>query len=136
MAFFADADEVERYIGGVFDAAADHSADGPELKTGDLVMKVVHTDSDVVMNVIMREPYQVVFGAMPGEPDITLMMRAETADQFWRGEYNLAAGVAKGEVQASGPVNLDGRQRLNILKLVPLTKPLFALYRELYAKRG
>jgi hypothetical protein len=37
-------------------------------------------------------------------------------------------GMAKGEVKAKGPVN-------KILKLVPLTKPLFAMYRELIAEK-
>ena len=50
------------------------------------------------------------------------------ADQFWRGEYNLALGLAKGQVKAKGPVN-------KILKLVPLTKPLFPMYREKVSKK-
>ncbi|MCU1449737.1 MAG: hypothetical protein JWP02_1907, partial [Acidimicrobiales bacterium] len=45
-----------------------------------------------------------------------------------RGKYNLAVGLAKGEVKAKGPVS-------KILKLVPLTKPLFPLYRELVAEK-
>jgi len=57
-------------------------------------------------------------------PDITLIMRGDIADKFWRGDYNLAVGLAKGQVKAKGPVN-------KILKLVPLTKPLFPNYREL-----
>lgn len=50
------------------------------------------------------------------------------ADRFWRGNYNLAVGLAKGEVKAKGPVS-------RILKLVPLAKPLFPLYRELIAEK-
>ena len=55
-------------------------------------------------------------------------MKADTGDKFWRGEYNLAVGLAKGEVKAKGPVN-------KILKLVPLTKPLFPMYREIVAEK-
>jgi hypothetical protein len=47
---------------------------------------------------------------------------------IWRGDYNLAVGLAKGEVKAKGPVN-------KILKLVPLTKPLFPMYREAIAEK-
>jgi putative sterol carrier protein len=61
-------------------------------------------------------------------PDITLIMRADTADKFWRGDYNLTVGLAKGEVKAKGPVN-------KILKMVPLTKPLFPVYRDLVAEK-
>ena len=55
-------------------------------------------------------------------------MKADTADKFWRGKYNLAVGLAKGEVKAKGSVN-------KILKLVPLTKPLFPVYRDLIAPK-
>jgi putative sterol carrier protein len=80
------------------------------------------------MNIIMRDPMQVVAGPIDEEADVTLMMRADIADKFWRGDYNLAVGMAKGEVKAKGPVN-------KILKLVPLTKPLFPMYRELIAEK-
>jgi hypothetical protein len=55
-------------------------------------------------------------------------MRADIADQYWRGRYNLAVGLAKGQVKAKGPVN-------KILKLVPLTKPLFPVYNELVSEK-
>jgi putative sterol carrier protein len=128
MAFFADANEVDKYIGGVFRAAADHPESGPKFKTADLIMKVIYTDPDIEMNILMRDPMQVIAGPIDEEADVTLMMRADTADKFWRGEYNLAVGMAKGEVKAKGPVN-------KILKLVPLTKPLFPMYRELIAEK-
>jgi hypothetical protein len=55
-------------------------------------------------------------------------MAADIADKFWRGEYNLAVGLAKGAVKSKGPVN-------TILKLVPLTKPLFPIYKDLTAEK-
>ena len=128
MAFFADANEVDKYIGGVFRAAAEHPENGPKFKQANLVMKVIYTDPDVEMNILMRDPMQVVIGPVDDEADVTLMMKADTADKFWRGEYNLAVGMAKGEVKAKGPVN-------KILKLVPLTKPLFPMYREAIAEK-
>ena len=68
----------------------------------------------------------------PGEEnedaDVKLYMPADIADKYWRGEYNLAVGLAKGQVKAKGPVN-------KILKLVPLTKPLFPMYREMIAEK-
>jgi len=128
MAFFADANEVDKYIGGVFRAAAEHPESGPKFQAANLIMKVIYTDPDIEMNILMRDPMQVVAGPIDEEADVTLMMRADTADKFWRGDYNLAVGMAKGEVKAKGPVN-------KILKLVPLTKPLFPMYRELIAEK-
>jgi putative sterol carrier protein len=128
MPYFADANEVDKYIGGVFRLAADHPEVGEKMKAANLVMRVLYTDPDVEMNVIMRDPMQVVSGPVDEAPDVTLAMPADIADKFWRGEYNLAVGLAKGQVKAKGPVN-------KILKLVPLTKPLFPMYRELVAEK-
>ena len=60
--------------------------------------------------------------------DVKLFMPADIGDRFWRGEYNLAVGLARGQVKAKGPIN-------KILKLVPLTKPLFPIYREMIAEK-
>ncbi|WP_226354661.1 MULTISPECIES: SCP2 sterol-binding domain-containing protein [unclassified Pseudonocardia] len=129
MGFFADSNEVDKYIGGVFRAANDHPESGPKMRAADINLRVLYTDPDTEMWVKMHEPaLDVHTGADEDKADITLMMRADTGDKFWRGEYNLAVGLAKGEVKAKGPVN-------KILKLVPLTKPLFPMYRELVAEK-
>jgi putative sterol carrier protein len=129
MAFFNDAAEVDTYIGGVFRAANGHSESGPKLRAAGIVLKVYYTDPACEMTIAMREPtIEVSIGPTDEKADITLMMSADTGDKFWRGEYNLAVGLAKGEVKAKGPVN-------KILKLVPLTKPLFPIYRDLVAEK-
>jgi putative sterol carrier protein len=128
MPFFTDASEIDKYIGGIFRAVADHPDNGPKFKQANLVMQVLYTDPDAEMNIVMRDPMEVVAGPIDAEPDVTLMMKADTADKFWRGEYNLAVGMAKGEVKAKGSVN-------KVLKLVPLTKPLFPMYREAIAEK-
>lgn len=129
MGYFADAAEVDKYIGGVFRAAADHPESGPKMKAADMILKVYYTDPAVEMNVIMRpDGMTTSLGAIEEKPDVVMMMKSDTGDKFWRGDYNLAVGLAKGEVKAKGPVN-------KILKLVPLTKPLFPMYRELVAEK-
>lgn len=128
MAFFADGNEVDKYIGGVFRAASEHPESGPKLRAANVNMRVLYSDPDVEMNILMQEQMEVILGQSDAKPDVTLAMRADTGDKFWRGEYNLAVGLAKGEVKAKGPVN-------KILKLVPLTKPLFPMYRELVAEK-
>ncbi|MFT4397872.1 hypothetical protein ACLTEW_23350 [Gordonia lacunae] len=128
MGFFKDAAELDAYIGGVFRDAGDHPESGPKLRAANIVMRVLYNDPDCEVTIAFQEDYKVIEGPADLTPDITLLMRGDTADQFWRGEYNLAVGLAKGEVKAKGPVN-------KILKLVPLTKPLFPMYREKVAKK-
>ena len=128
MAFFKDAAELDEYIGGVFRDAGEHPESGPRLKAAKIVMRVLYNEPDCEMTLVFKDDYQVIMGPTDIKPDVTLLMRGDTADQFWRGEYNLAPGLAKGQVKAKGPVN-------KILKLVPLTKPLFPMYREKVAKK-
>lgn len=128
MGYFNDAGEIDKYIGGTFRKAAEHPEVGGKLRAAGVVLKIVYTDPDCEMTVAFQDPMTVDMGDGPRDPDITLTMDADTADKYWRGEYNLAVGLAKGQVKAEGPVN-------KILKMVPLTKPLFPLYRERVAEK-
>lgn len=129
MAFFQSSEEIDQYIGGVFRAAAEHPESGPKFRATNMVVRILYTDPAAELNIIMREPeMQVVLGECSEPADVTLAMKADTGDKFWRGEYNLAVGLTRGEVKAKGPVN-------KILKLVPLTKPMFPIYRDLVAEK-
>ena len=128
MGYFSSAEEVDEYIGEMFRQADSHPKVGPKLRAANVVMRVVYTDPDCEMTVRFTDPMETIFGPTSHEPDITLSMPADIADRFWRGKYNLAVGLAKSEVKAKGPVN-------KILKLVPLTKPLFPVYQELIAQK-
>jgi hypothetical protein len=128
MTYYTNADEIYKYLGGVFRAANDTEV-GPKLKGADIDLQIYYTDPDATMTVRLREPsIEVVDGAENPDADIKLYMPADIGNKFWRGEYNLGVGLAKGQVKAKGPVN-------KILKLVPLTKPLFPVYRELVADK-
>jgi putative sterol carrier protein len=129
MPFFDSADEVYKYIGGVFRVAAEHPEVGPKMAAADITMQVYYSDPDSTVTIHFKEPKLTVEdGGDDPNADVKLFMPADTADKYWRGEYNLAVGLAKGQVKAKGPVN-------KILKLVPLTKPLFPMYRELVSEK-
>ena len=128
MSFFNSPEEVDKYIGEMFRAAANHPEVGPKMKAAKLHMQVFYSDPDCELNVRFDEPMDVQLGPSAHKPDITLRMKADTADKFWRGNYNFAVGMAKGEVKSKGPVS-------KLLKMVPLTKPLFPVYRDLIAQK-
>ena len=128
MGYFSSPEEVDKYIGEMFRQADTHPKVGAKMRAAGVVMRVVYTDPDCEMTVCFADPMVTVFGPASVEPDITLSMPADIADRFWRGKYNLAVGLARSEVKAKGPVN-------KILKLVPLTKPLFPVYNDLVAQK-
>lgn len=128
LAYFADDQEVYKYLGGVFRAAGEDPEVGPKLKAAGITLQLHYTEPDAQLTVKFDEPMEVVEGDTDEKPDVHLYMRSDDADKFWRGEYNLAVGLSKGDVRAKGPVN-------KILKLVPLAKPLFPMYRERTAEK-
>jgi putative sterol carrier protein len=127
--YFSSEDEVYKYLGGVFREAGEHETAGPKLRSANVTLQMHYSDPGSVITVRLADDYAVIEGDTDVEPDVHLYMAADTADKFWRGEYNLAVGLAKGQVKSKGPVN-------KILKLVPLTKPLFPIYRELTSAKG
>jgi len=56
------------------------------------------------------------------EPEVVMSMEADTAHRFWLGKVNVTTALARGQIKASGPV-------AKILKLVPLTKPVYPRYK-------
>ena len=69
------------------------------------------------------------FGESEMEPQVTMTMAADTAHRFWLGQVNVTVALARGEIKASGPV-------AKILKLVPLTKPVFPRYKAQLLAQG
>ena len=63
------------------------------------------------------------------EPEVVMTMEADTAHRFWLGKVNVTVALARGQMKAKGPV-------AKILKLVPLTKPVFPRYRALLEQDG
>jgi len=128
VGYFSSPEEVDKYIGAMFRQASDHPQVEPKMRAANVTMRVEYTDPDCEMTVRFADPMETIFGPTTLEPDITLSMPADVADRFWRGKYNLAVGLARSEVKAKGPVP-------KILKLVPLTKPLFPVYLDLIKQK-
>ncbi|MCW2958253.1 MAG: hypothetical protein JWP18_1056 [Solirubrobacterales bacterium] len=124
MSYFADDTEAYAYLAGVFRQAADHPEVGPALAGAGITLQLQYSDPDCQTTVRLQDPVEVIEGDTDVQPDVTLILSADDADKYWRGELNLAVALAKKRARSKGPVN-------KILKLVPLTKPMFPIYREM-----
>ena len=128
MSYFADEAEVHKYLGGVFRKAAETEV-GPKLAGADIDLQVYYSDPEAQVLIKMHgDNIEVHEGEENEDADVKLFMPSDIGDKYWRGEYNLAVGLAKGQVKAKGPVN-------KILRLVPLTKPVFPMYRDMIAEK-
>jgi putative sterol carrier protein len=131
LAYFRDAQEVYDTIGKLFvNLAADEEL-GPKFRKANTIVQYAHRDPDATITVQLREdePAEVDFGETEMEPEVVMSMEADTAHRFWLGQVNVTVALARGQIKASGPV-------AKILKLVPLTKPVFPRYKALLEAQG
>jgi putative sterol carrier protein len=131
LAYFRDAQEVYDTIGKLFvNLAADEEL-GPKFRKANTIVQYAHRDPDATITVQLKqdEPAEVDFGETEMEPEVVMSMEADTAHRFWLGQVNVTVALARGQIKASGPV-------AKILKLVPLTKPVFPRYKALLEAQG
>jgi putative sterol carrier protein len=126
VAYFKDADEVYRYIGRLFEQLADDEELAPKFRKANTIVQYQYREpeSQITVKLIEGEDGQVDCGATNMEPEVVMTMDADTAHRFWLGKVNVTVALARGQMKAKGPV-------AKILKLVPLTKPIFPRYRAL-----
>jgi hypothetical protein len=131
VAYFNDAQDVYDTLGRLFlDLASDDEL-APMFRKANTIVRYEHTDPDSVITVRLQEdrPGEVDFGASQMEPEVTMTMAADTAHRFWLGQVNVTVALARGQIKAKGPV-------AKILKLVPLTKPIFPRYKAQLEAQG
>jgi putative sterol carrier protein len=131
LAYFKDAQEVYDVIGKLFvDIAADEEL-APKFRKANTIVQYAYREPESTITVRLQEgqPGDVDFGETEMEPEVTMAMEADTAHRFWLGQVNVTVALARGQIKAKGPV-------AKILKLVPLTKPIFPRYKAQLEAQG
>ena len=131
VAYFKDAQEVYDTIGKLFADLADDEELAPKFRKANTIVQYDYREPESTITIRMREgePGEVDFGETEMEPEVVMSMEADTAHRFWLGKVNVTVALARGQIKASGPV-------AKILKLVPLTKPIFPRYKAQLEAQG
>jgi hypothetical protein len=131
LAYFKDADEVYRYIGKLFEDLAGDDDLGPKFRKANTIVQYRYRDPESTITVRLQDGQdgQVDNGETTMEPEVVMSMDADTAHRFWLGKVNVTVALARGQMKARGPV-------AKILKLVPLTEPVFPRYRQMLETAG
>jgi NAD(P)-dependent dehydrogenase (short-subunit alcohol dehydrogenase family)/putative sterol carrier protein len=131
LAYFKDADEVYAYIGKLFQDLTVDEELAPKFRKANTVVQYQYRkpDSTITVKLVEGEEGQVDLGETTMEPEVVMSMEADTAHRFWLGQVNVTVALARGQMKAKGPV-------AKILKLVPLTKPVFPRYRQMLEDSG
>jgi putative sterol carrier protein len=124
VAYFADEQEVYRYLGQLFVDLMEDEELMPKFRSANTIVEYAFRDPDSKITVRIREDAEpkVDLGPSDLEPEVVMTMDADTAHRFWLGKVNVTVALARGQMKARGPV-------AKILKLVPLTKPVFPRYK-------
>ena len=131
MAYFKDAQEVYDTIGKLFvDLAVDDEL-GPSFREANTIVQYDYREPESMITVRLQkgQPGDVDFGETEMEPEVVMSMEADTAHRFWLGRVNVTVALARGQIKAKGPV-------AKILKLVPLTKPVYPRYKAQLEAQG
>ncbi|HLM51045.1 MAG TPA: SCP2 sterol-binding domain-containing protein [Solirubrobacteraceae bacterium] len=131
MAYFRDDQEVYAFIGRLFRELADDDELGPKFRKANTIVQYQYRnpDSQITVKMLDGQDGEVDVGKTDMEPEVVMSMDADTAHRFWLGKVNVTVALARGQMKAKGPV-------AKILKLVPLTKPVFPRYKAMLEQAG
>jgi hypothetical protein len=104
---------------------------GPKLRDADTPQRFEFIDLDLVVNVRAGGPGEPNLAwewsdEVAWEPRVKMTMSSEVANRYFQGKENVAIAIARRRIKAGGDVKAA-------LQIIPITKPLFGLYREMIA---
>jgi hypothetical protein len=100
---------------------------GPKLRDADTPQRFEFPDLDLVVNVTAGDEENLRWDwtdDVPWEPEVEMTMDSEIANRYFQGKENIAIAVARRRIRSQGNTK-------KALALVPVTKPVFAQYREM-----
>ncbi len=131
MSSFKSAEEFREVMDRTFTIMSEHPEMGPQLRDADTPQRFEFTDLDLVVNIRAGEAGEPNLAwawtdEVEWEPKVKMAMSSDTANRYFQGKENVAIAIARRRIKAGGDVKAA-------LDLMPITKPLRALYREMIA---
>jgi hypothetical protein len=127
---FRSADECRAVIDRAFELMSRDPDMGPKLRDVDTPQRWEFPDLALVVNVTAREDASgdnlkwEWSDDVSWKPEIVMTMESAIANRYFQGKENIAMAIARRRIMTSGNAK-------KALALVPLTKPVFKLYREM-----
>jgi hypothetical protein len=126
---FNSEDEFREVIDQVFQMMSDDPEMGPALRDADVPQRFEFDDVDLVVNIRAGDEggenlYWEWTDDVDWEPKVRMKMSSETANKYFQGKENVAVAIARRRIKTGGDVKAA-------LSLIPITKPVYARYRDL-----
>ncbi len=126
---FTSEKEFRTVIDQVFEMMDEDPDMGPKLRDADVPQRFEFTDFDLVVNIRAARAgedgnlYWEWSDDVDWEPKVKMEMSSETANRYFQGKENVAMALARRRIKSGGDVKAA-------LSLIPITKPIYARYRE------
>lgn len=130
---FTSPDEFVTVMDQIFTMMSEDPQMGPELRDADVPQRFEFSDLDLVVNIRAAgpdEPGNLVWewdDDVDWEPRVRMEMSTGTANRYFQGKENVALAIARRRIKTGGDVKAA-------LALIPITKPIYAAYRDLVAR--
>ena len=130
MAEFQSASEFREVMDRAFTLMSTDPEMGPKLRDARVPQRFEFPDQDAVVNITYNEEGGEQnlrwewSDDVDWEPKVMMTMSSEIANKYFQGKENVPLALAKRRIKSSGDIK-------SALKLVPITKPVFGLYREM-----
>ena len=130
-AAFRSTQEFQEVMNRTFEIMSEDPDTGPQLRAADTPQRFEFTDLDLVVNIRSGTKQESNLAwewsdEVAWEPKVRLSMSSETANRYFQGKENMAIAIARRRIKAAGDVKAA-------LTIIPLTKPVFARYRQMIA---
>src|SRR5437667_11784203 len=129
-ASFDSTEEFKEVIDEVFSMMDGDRDMGPQLRDADVPQRFEFSDLDLVVNIRAARPgedgnlHWEWSDDVDWDPRVKMAMSSETANRYFQGKENVAVAIARRRIKSGGDVKAA-------LSLIPITKPIYARYREL-----
>jgi hypothetical protein len=129
MAAFNSEAEFREVMDRTFALMSEDPDMGPQLRDADTPQRFEFTDLDLVVNIRggSASEQNLVWewsDDVAWEPKVRMTMSTETANRYFQGKENDAIAIARRRIKTGGDVKAA-------LAIIPITKPLFARYRQM-----
>jgi hypothetical protein len=128
MAEFRSAAEFREVMDKVFTIMSTDPEMGPKLRDARVPQRFEFPDFEAVVNITHDDSggeHNLRWKWSDGvewDPKVEMTMSSEVANKYFQGKENVPVALARRRIKSSGDIK-------SALKLVPITKPVFAKYR-------
>ena len=136
---FSSPHEFRQVMDELFTMMCEDPEMGPALRDADVPQRFEFDDLDLVMNIRAAKSddppdhehknlHWQWTDEVDWEPRVRMKMSSEVANRYFQGKENIPLAIARRRIKTGGDIKAS-------LALIPVTKPVYARYREMLQER-